>query len=174
MSKSNLNLEVYEALCQRFAEGISEEKKEEFCSAYLAFLHKEYDSDFENATEEKVEGIACYCVKKEKLLRLSMTEDDKQAFLFPDEVYLELESICVELIGAARQKQDGENVCMSASYDEYYSRMKEKFSNVSELFRFTAERMLSEGILALNYIFKDSPYMGLFMRKIEKKDEVSE
>ena len=79
--------------------------------------------------------------------------EEKLAFLFHDDFYIQLENISFELAEIAAKKKDGKEYNIEKSKEAYLDQMKMLYDKVSEAFRYSADRVYSEGILDLEYLF---------------------
>lgn len=156
MERLALIEEVYSELCKKFLREVPQEKHTEFQTAYLQFLHSKYDRHFEEAAADELNNVACFCVKTEKLLRDNMSLNDKTAMLFPDEKYIEFENLCLEISAIARSVLLGQDVKISSTYEQYKKMLNERYDKVSELFKYTAGKLLSDALVDLECIFNDS------------------
>ena len=64
MERFTLIDNVYTKLTDVFLENIQVEKKETTRDAYLAYLHRTYDSYFKKCAENELDSVATMCVKK--------------------------------------------------------------------------------------------------------------
>ena len=145
--------DFYNEVIKAFVNNVSNENKERFAEAYRKYLHDHYDEYFSEAGENDFDNIAMMCISGEKVTNISKSELDKGAILFPDKEYLLLENISLELAHFARLKKQGKKINISKSKEEYRKALTEQFEKVGELFRYSAEKMLSEAILDLEFIF---------------------
>ncbi len=158
MDKSAFINNVYQKLCDAFVSGCDFENEEEVIQAYLRYLHKQYDRYFDEVTETEFNKIAVFCVKKEKITNLSKNQDEKIAIVFPDINYLALEDLCFEIVGLARRKKGGDLNFLPTTqnqYNEYIERLDALFNLISPRFKYTAEKILSEALVELDYIFSE-------------------
>ena len=95
------------------------------------------------------------CVTREKIISINKTEEEKNAKLFPDPEYLALENISLEIARIALLKKKGKDVGVVKSKSEYSDSLNAHFEKVSDLFKYSAEKMFSEAMLDLEYIFGD-------------------
>lgn len=153
MERFTLIDNVYTKLTDVFLENIQVEKKETTRDAYLAYLHRTYDLYFKKCAENELDSVATMCVKKEKIVNLKKSVEEKLAFLFPDDFYIQLENISFELAEIAAKKKDGKEYNIEKSKEAYLDQMKMLYDKVSEAFRYSADRVYSEGILDLEYLF---------------------
>ena len=153
MERFTLIDNVYTKLTDVFLGNIQMEKRETAREAYLAYLHRTYDSYFKTCAENELDSVATMCVKKEKIVHLKKSAEEKMAFLFPDDFYIQLESISFELAELAAKKKDGKEYKTEKSKEEYLGQMKMLYDKVSEAFRYSADRVYSEGILDLDFLF---------------------
>lgn len=156
MERNALIQEVYDALCKKFLRNIPSDKQSTFQVAYIKFLHNEYDKFFDNMQDDNFNDVACFCVRKESLLRDDMSLNDKCAFLFPDEDYRKFECLCLEIAGMARKIKENKSFIPELSQKEYSEKLNSLFNCVSELFKYTAEKLLSDALLDLETIFNNS------------------
>lgn len=159
--------EVYEKLVDSFVKNIREDVKKNAMDKYLEYLHESYDFYFQNAKELDFNAVASFCIKKEKVTHLDISEDAKMAFLFPDEIYIELEKIAFEIAHFADKKKKGEVINDHRSLDEYLELLDNLNSNISKRFRFSADRIYSDAIVDLKYIFEDESIESLRLQKLQ-------
>ena len=145
--------ELYGEVTKAFLANVSEENKKRFGEAYVVYLHRQYDEYFVNIDETRLNSVAMTCVTREKLINIPKKEMDKKAFLFPDPEYLALEQISLEIGDFAKSKKSGAHIDVIKTKEEYSNILHQHFAKVSDLFKFTAEKVLSEAILDLEYIF---------------------
>lgn len=147
--------DFYNEVVKAFVFNVSEENKKSFGDAYKVYLHNHYDEYFEKVDENGLNSVAMMCVSREKIINIPKKEMDKKAMLFPDPEYVALERISLEIAGIAKSKKCGSEYVVTKTAEEYTGMLKAHFNKTSDLFRFTAERMLSEALLDLEYIFGD-------------------
>ncbi|MBQ6980313.1 MAG: hypothetical protein IJQ07_06680 [Clostridia bacterium] len=147
--------EVYNAIIKVFIKNVTADKQSKFSEAYRKYLHNQYDKYFNENEESGFNNIANMCVSREKITNINKTEIEKEAMLFPDKEYIALENISLELEQIARLKKNGNTVNLQKRKEDYLKELKYHFAKVSSLFKYTAEKMLSEAILDLEYIFND-------------------
>ena len=150
--------EVYHKLTNAFMKNINDTNKEMLSNKYKEYLHQQYDKYFfeANNTFDGLNKIAVFCVEKEKTVNLGKSPDAKYAFLIKDESYEKLQEISFEIFGLATAKHNGENVDISLTEDEYVEKLTKYLDNVSELFRYSAEKIYSDAVIELRFIFEGS------------------
>lgn len=146
---------VYEKISDRFVRDVSDANAPRLKEAYLSYLHNAFDAMFQKAGDNELEQIASICAGKEKLLHLDLDEEAKIAFLFPDEQYLRLEQISLEIAAQARAKKKGQQVTPARTKEEYLSEISDLMENISERYQYTARRIYSETVVDLVYLFDD-------------------
>lgn len=144
---------VYEKITEVFLQNINRDNIEKAKEAYLSYLHKTYDKLFQDAHASGLDSVAALCVKKEKIIHLGLDEAAKIAFLFPDQNFLSLQALSFEIAGLARSKKLGEQQTLPKGRDEYISELKTISLLVSEPFKYSADRLLSEAFMDINYLF---------------------
>lgn len=153
--------EVYNELMVAFLLNVSADNKVTLREKYLEYLHKSYDSYFNNANEGDMNSIAAFCVKREKITHLDISEDAKMAFLNPDENYSELERVAFEIAHIANKKKKDGILDVHMDLDEYIRLLETLNSKISKRFRFSADRVYSDAIVDLKYIFEDESIESL-------------
>ena len=146
---------VYKKICEVFVKNIDDQEKREVSTAYIKYLHKTYDSMFEESKDTDYDAVASVCVKKEKLIHLELDATSKKAFLFPDEKFLALQDLSFEIAEIARSKKMGNEIDLNRSKEEYIELLNACVDSVSDTFKFSAERLLSESLMDVAYIFDE-------------------
>lgn len=146
---------VYKKLCDAFVRDCDPKENDKLSIAYLKYLHEQYDRYFEEVPAEEKEWnrVAVFCVKKEKVVNLTKTSAAKTAFLFPDESYVKLESLSLEIARCAAEKRNGTMCANRISKEEYEKKLNLLLNSVSELYKYSAEKMYSEAMVDLGYVF---------------------
>ena len=169
MEKSARIEAFYSEVVAAFVKDVSADNKETFGEAYRRYLHRRYDEYFDAAEDSAFDRIATMCVLREKATSLAKREADKQAMLFPDEEYIKLEELSLEVGRMARVKKNGGQAEPSKSREEYETELNRQFEKVSELFKYTAQTMLSEALLDLRYIFEGGEAFSFRLGNLTEK-----
>lgn len=158
MERHSYVMNVYQKLCDVFVRGCNSQVENKMRDAYMAYLHTQYDCYFEEAssTEPELNKVAVSCVNREKMINLCKDENAKMAFLFPDENYIKLESLSLAIFQLASSKKNGAPIEDKKTKDDYVSELNKLFESVSPMFKYSAERLISEALVELNYIFEGS------------------
>lgn len=148
---------LYNKINEVFLKNIDDKNKATYSEAYLKYLHSTYDSLFSDAIEgNDYDAIASVCVKKEKIIHLELSASDKQAFLFPDESFVQLQNLSFEIAALARAKKTGERYELSKSKEEYIEKLNSYANGVAPLFKYSAERVLSEALMDIAFVYDDA------------------
>ena len=147
---------LYNKITEAFVKNVNDQEKEMMSKAYIEYLHNSYDTLFDSSGENDYDAIATVCVKKEKTIHLDIDVLAKKAFLFPDSEFLKLQDVSFEIAEVARLKKLGEDYILSKTKDEYIKLLNDCLYSVDELFKYSAERLFSEAIMDISYIFGDT------------------
>ena len=153
MERSSFVNDVYAKITDVFLTDIPVEKQADVKTAYLQFLHDSYDRYFDEAPESGWNNVARMCVQREKIVNLAKTADAKLAMLFPDAAYLTLEAVSLELAGLAAKKKNKQSYTIPKSKEDYREALDTQNAAVSERFRYSAERVYSEALVDLEFLF---------------------
>lgn len=156
MDESALINNLYNKMCEAFLKNIEMQDREQVSEAYMEYLHKSYDSLFKSNTEKDFDTVAYVCVKKEKIIHLNLDAAAKKAFLFPDKEFMILQDLSFEIAGIARSKKLGKDYHIDKTKEEYIGMLNEHAGKVSESFKYSAEHLLSETLMDLEFLFDDS------------------
>jgi len=149
--------ELYNKLIDAFLENIPKSSKQKLGEAYRAFLELEYDRHFQESMDERdFDKAAQFCIKKEKVIHISKSPTEKEAFLFPDSAYQEFEAFSFNVFEMAKIFLETHKTISVTEYSELTQKCSELFDRVSTLYRGTAERLYSETSLEINLISGNS------------------
>lgn len=148
--------DLYRKISDVFIRNIDDQKKDAVSNEYLKYLHSSYDSLFDDSDEKDFDSIASVCVKKEKIIHLDLDETSKMAFLFPDAEFLLLQNLSFEIAGIARAKKLCDDYVINRTKQEYIKELNEHADKVSEVFKYSAESILSEALMDVEYVFGDN------------------
>ena len=110
MDRNTFIKDVYDKISSRFCQNIPDDKKEIAKEKYVMYLHNSYDKYFTKANDDALSQEAAFCVKKEGVVNLKMNCEEKLAWLFPDENYLKLESLSLEIGFYVRERKTKESL----------------------------------------------------------------
>ena len=147
---------LYNKLCEAFLINIDNQDKAKVSEAYIEYLHNSYDSLFKSNAEKSFDNVAYVCVKKEKTIHFNLDAAAKKAFLFPDKEFVILQELSFEIAGIARSKKLGKEYRIDKTKEEYIRMLNDHADKVTESFKYSAERLLSESLMDIEYIFDDS------------------
>lgn len=159
MVRDSYVMNVYEKISEKFCENIPEEMKKSVTAKYMEYLHKTYDSHFSKASDADLPQEAAFCAKKESIVNLKKSCDEKLAWLFPDKQYLKLESLSLEICSYVREGISPSK--LESSKEEFIAKLEELYSSVSPQFKYSADRMYSEAMLDLETLFGNSETVSL-------------
>lgn len=147
--------ELYSKVTEAFLRNIEEKDKEAASKAYLEYLHSSYDSLFSSSPEENFNSVASVCVRKEKMIHIDLNAESKMAFLFPDKAFLSLQEMSFEIAELAQAKKTGAEYSLSKTKQEYLDELNAYADKVSPSFKYSSERILSEALMDLSFLFDD-------------------
>ena len=159
MVRDSYVMNVYEKICEKFCENIPAEMKDSVTKKYTEYLRKTYDAYFSKASDEGLPQEAAFCAKKESVVNLKKSCDEKIAWLFPDEQYLKLESLSLEICSYVREKISLSEI--KRTKEDFLSELDELYKSVSSQFKYSADRMYSEALLDLESLFGNSETISL-------------
>lgn len=152
---------LYNRIADAFLENVSENRRDTLKQAYISYLHSQFDDLYEESyDEEQKRRFVSMCVNKEKLIHFDLDEEAKSAFLIKDANYVSLETISLELARLAAEKKTTGRCNPARTEREYRQEIETLIDSVSEVFRYSAERVASEALVDLNYIFGISEDMS--------------
>lgn len=155
MNGNDFKSNLYAVLTESFLSNINGDNKDAVSEAYNSYLHERFDYLFDKADEDMYEKVATICKNNEEICHLNLTEEGKLAFLFPDDNFTALENVSFEIAGLARAKKSGDNPIISKQKEEYIEQIESLAHAVSPAFQHSAERLLSEALVDLVYLFDD-------------------
>ena len=155
MEQNAFITDLYSKIVEAFLRNIDEMNKDAASKAYLKYLHSSYDSLFSGSSEDGFNAVASVCVKKEKMIHIDLNKESKMAFLFPDESFLVLQDLSFEIAEQAQAKKTGKEYKLSKTKEEYVKELKAIADKVSSPFKYSSERVLSEALMDLSFLFDD-------------------
>ena len=94
--------------------------------------------------------------KKEKMINIDLDEEAKMAFLFPDEAFIASQELSFEIAELAKAKKTGKKYSLDKSKENYTKELHNLADSVSLSFKYSAERLLSEALVDVIYLYDDS------------------
>lgn len=155
MERNAFITELYNKVTEAFLRNIEEKDRASASKVYIDYLHSSYDSLFSGTTEENLNSVASMCVRKEKMIHIDLNAESKMAFLFPDQAFLSLQELSFEIAEMAKAKKTGREYSVIKSKQEYLNELNTYADKTSSLFKYSAERVLSEALMDISYLFDD-------------------